>query len=157
MKTIFKEYDSKHVLQQLKGNDIFKVSNDLNFSTLINTDSYNDISEIQVQKNFSCAQKFNFSYNKDLEDFSNCVFSNIILNKCGKSITFIFDFDNEKVLINGKSYKVKNDSKFTYKFQKTQIKAYNGVFGLYSFVCLLLRKDSPLTLHFINTVLSILN
>ena len=157
MKTIFKEYDSKHVLKQLKGNDIFKVSNDLNFSTLINTDSYNDISEIQVQKNFSCAQKFNFSYNKDLEDFSNCVFSNIILNKCGKSITFIFDFDNEKVLINGKSYKVKNDSKFTYKFQKTQIKAYNGVFGFYSFVCLLLRKDSPLTLHFINTVLSILN
>lgn len=157
MKTIFKEYNSKHVLKQLEGNDIYKISNDLNFSTLTNTDSYNDISEIQVQKKFSCAQKFDFKYDKDLEDFSNCIFSNIILNRCGKSISFVFDFDNEKVLINGKSYKVKNDSKFTYKFQKTQIKAYNGVFGFYSFICLLLRKDSPLTLHFINTVLSIIS
>lgn len=157
MKTIFKEYDSKHVLKQLEGNDIFKVSNDLNFSTLTNTDSYNDISEIQVQKNFSCAQKFDFKYNKDLEAFSNCIFSNIILNKCGKSISFVFDFDNKKVLINGKSYKIKNDYEFTYKFQKTQIKAYNGVFGFYYFICLLLRKDSPLTLHFINTVLSIIS
>lgn len=157
MKTIFKEYDSKHVLKQLEGNDIFKVSNDLNFSTLTNTDSYNDISEIQVQKKFSSAQKFDFKYSKDLTDFSNCIFTNIILNRCGKSLTFVFDFDNEKVSINGKFYKIKNDSEFTYKFQKTQIKACNGVFGFYSFVCLLLRKDSPLSLYFINTVLSILN
>lgn len=52
MKTIFKEYDSKHLLKQLEGNDIFKISNDLNFSTLTNTDLIMIYQKFRYKKNF---------------------------------------------------------------------------------------------------------
>lgn len=48
-----------------------------------------------------------------------------------KGIIVDFDFDNEVIYINDKKFKVKEDDKYAYKFQKTQIKAVDGIKGLY--------------------------
>ena len=45
-----------------------------------------------------------------------------------------FDFENNKVIAGDRKYKVKTDTEFTYKIQKTQIKAIDGIQGFYNFI-----------------------
>lgn len=55
-----------------------------------------------------------------------------------------FDFENETVTTqSNKTFKIINDHEFTYKFQKTQIRACGGINGLYEFVNDINSKDSP--------------
>jgi hypothetical protein len=63
----------------------------------------------------------------------NKVFYNLEGKKF-KSIKLTFDFENEKLAINGKFYKVEKNSKYIYKIMKTKIKAINGIRGLYEFI-----------------------
>ena len=49
-------------------------------------------------------------------------------------IVIKFDFENNKILVNNKSYKIKKDYTYTYKIQKTQIKAVDGIEGFYKFI-----------------------
>lgn len=65
------------------------------------------------------------------------------------------DIENEILITNnGKKFKVIKDYEFTYKIQKTHIKANGGINGLYDFINEINTKDSPfnpaLTNLFIN-------
>lgn len=56
-----------------------------------------------------------------------------------------FDFENETVTTEqGRTYKVKKDSEYVYKIQKTQIKAIDGIKGLYEHIVKTMDVDSPL-------------
>jgi hypothetical protein len=65
------------------------------------------------------------------------------------------DIENEMLITkNGKKFKVVKDYEFTYKIQKTQIKASGGINGLHDFINEINTQDSPfnpaLTNLFIN-------
>jgi hypothetical protein len=65
------------------------------------------------------------------------------------------DIENEMLITNnGKKFKVVKDYEFTYKIQKTQIKASGGINGLNDFINEINTQDSPfnpaLTNLFIN-------
>ena len=65
------------------------------------------------------------------------------------------DIENEILITNnGKKFKVIKDYEFTYKIQKTQIKASGGINGLHDFINEISTKDIPynpaLTNLFIN-------
>ncbi len=51
-----------------------------------------------------------------------------------KGVYLYFDFENEQVIISYKKYKIKNDFEFTWKLQKTQIRANDGVEGFYRYI-----------------------
>lgn len=52
-----------------------------------------------------------------------------------KNIQLEFDFENDKLTIDGKTaLKVERDWEFTYKFMKTKIKAIDGIQGLYKHI-----------------------
>lgn len=60
-----------------------------------------------------------------------------------KSLFIYFDFENNIVTTeSGKKYKVLNDYKYTYKIQKTQIKAINGINGFYNHILESMHVDS---------------
>ena len=55
-----------------------------------------------------------------------------------------FDFEKETVTTEeGKIYKVVNDYEYTYRIQKTQIKAIGGIKGFYNFIIECMHVDSP--------------
>lgn len=61
-----------------------------------------------------------------------------------KSVFIYFDFENNLVLTEKeKKYKVLNSNEYTYKVQKTQIKAINGIKGFYSHILKSMHVDSP--------------
>lgn len=68
---------------------------------------------------------------------------NIWGQKINEGNVFI-DIDNETlVTASGKKFNVIKDREFTYKIQKTQIKAMDGINGLYKFINEINTKDSP--------------
>lgn len=54
--------------------------------------------------------------------------------KTFQSVKLGFDFENEKLTINGKLFKVEKNNEYIYKIMKTKIKAINGIRGLYEFI-----------------------
>jgi len=79
---------------------------------------------------------------------------NIWGQKINEGNIFI-DLETESLITqSGKTFKVVKDYEFTYKIQKTQIKASGGVIGLRKFIDEINTKDSPfnpaLTDMFIN-------
>lgn len=61
-----------------------------------------------------------------------------------KEGSILFDFDKEEIKTQGnRTFKVIKDFEFTYKIQKTQIKASGGINGLYEFIHEINRADSP--------------
>lgn len=68
---------------------------------------------------------------------------NIWGQKINEGNVFI-DIENETlVTASGKKFNVIKDREFTYKIQKTQIKAMGGINGLYNFINEINTKDSP--------------
>ena len=66
-----------------------------------------------------------------------------------------FDFDNNKVITqSGKIFNIVPDNIWTYKFQKTEIRASGGINGLYQFINEINQKNSAFnpsrTIEFIN-------
>lgn len=60
-----------------------------------------------------------------------------------KDVLLQFDFDNETMTIKGeKPLKIIEDKGYTYKFQKSQIKAKNGIQGFYNFIIECINDDS---------------
>jgi len=58
--------------------------------------------------------------------------------------SIFIDIENEMLITNnGKKFKVVKDYEFTYKIQKTQIKAIGGINGLHDFINEINTKDSP--------------
>ena len=67
-----------------------------------------------------------------------------IFGKKRKGGTITFDIENSIVIANsGKKLKVVDDYEFTYKIQKTQIKASGGIKGLLKFIGEINTSDSP--------------
>ena len=99
-------------------------------------DNYFKILTLLRQKNpkinsFQVCEK-----NEEKNNFKNVLY--IFYNIYGqpvKSAFIYFDFENSLVITeNGKKYKVINNSEYTYKIQKTQIKAINGINGFYNHI-----------------------
>lgn len=52
-----------------------------------------------------------------------------------KSGVIYFDFENSRITVNsGRVYKVVSSLEFAYKFQKTQVKCFDGIKGFYKVV-----------------------
>lgn len=55
-----------------------------------------------------------------------------------------FDFENNTFITNsGKQFNVVDDYEFTYKIQKSQIKASGGIYGFFSFMNEINESTSP--------------
>lgn len=58
--------------------------------------------------------------------------------------SIFLDIENEKIVTQkGNEFKVVKDYEFTYKIQKTQIKATGGIEGLYEFINEINTPNSP--------------
>lgn len=80
-------------------------------------------------------------------------------NIWGKQINegdIYIDIENEILITNnGKKFKVIKDYEFTYKIQKTQIKAIGGINGLHDFINEINTKDSPYNPAFTNLFINL--
>ena len=110
-------------------------------------------------------------YNKDINGFQCCEseeefnnFNKVLFvhyNVYGEPLNNLlinFDFNNNTITFNnGKSYKVKECNDYVYKIQKTQIKANEGVKGLYKHIIKTLDIESPLHGYTFNMLETISN
>lgn len=150
---IFKKYDCKYINELFAKNEIYKIGVNVELDTLCNIDGLNDISVLCREKGYHSSQKYcadydsleNLNYNKILLTFNS---DNIIK----ASALIEFDFNNDIVFVNGKSFKIEKDYKYAYRIMKTKIKVHKGIIGFYYFCLTLLDKDSPFLLSFINTL-----
>ncbi len=58
------------------------------------------------------------------------------------NIDILFDFNDNVIKIGDRKYKVKDNNEFTYKFQKTQVKAVDGIVGFRKFIEKAMDRDS---------------
>jgi hypothetical protein len=99
-------------------------------------DNYFNVMKLLQKKDHKISS---FQVCEKLEEKNN--FKNIFYifyNIYGKPVKYIFiyfDFENNIVITeNGKKYKILKDFEYTYKIQKTQIKAINGIKGFYNHI-----------------------
>lgn len=109
-------------------------------------DNFHKVLEMirEQNKDYNCFQTC--EHEEEKENFNTIFYVNYnIWGEPLKGIYIHFDFDNNKVITEkGKSYKVKECNEYVYKIQKTQIKAIDGIAGLYKHIIESMHINSPM-------------
>ena len=105
---------------------------------------YNLIREIKKEYNYTGFAACEAGEEKKRFDVLLYRFFNVYGDTVKKySCLIYFDFANSTITANNKTLKVIEDHGYTYKIQKTQIKAARGISGLYSFIVDAMNIESP--------------
>ena len=89
-----------------------------------------------------------FSYNIKPSIINKIVNKNIDFDTLeNEPLNISWDVEKNLLIINNKKIKVIDDNEFTYKLQKTQIKAKNGIKGLVKFLIQSSDFESPFNNH----------
>lgn len=128
--------DNRYKTRQLLKNQNIEVNGD---QTICSDETLDKFLEISFYHNDnSNIKKVHKHFNKLFYNFYN-----VWGQQVKEGILIQFDFENSKVKIGNKEYKVDRDREFTYKFLKTKIKAIDGIEGFYEFVLESMHSDSP--------------
>lgn len=141
MKTLSKEgFYTKYHRYTPEGKETF-----LAFTAKNEEDNYFKILELIREKKKGTDGHQNCEEKEETKNFENVFF--IFYNLWGQPRQgkfLYFDFEKETVTTEeGKIYKVLKDYEYTYRIQKTQIRAINGINGFYKFIVECMHIDSP--------------